>query len=93
MYCKGTIAEVMQASGCIEVTVKGESPGVFIIDNCCVWEIVDAQGRDWIGRSVEYEDGQMRFLDSPEAVEVARPDDHSPDTIPFPHPARSTRHI
>ena len=89
MYCKGTIAEVMQASGCIEVTVKGESPGVFIIDNCCVWEIIDAQGRDWIGQSVEYENGQMRFLDSPERTEEA----DSPRTIPFPEPACSSRHI
>ena len=70
MYCKGTIVAVRQCSGCVEVTVSGESPGAFIIDNGCVWPIVDAEGTNWIGREVEYENGQMRFLDSPEAKEI-----------------------
>jgi len=89
MFCKGSIAEVRQCSGCLEVVVTGESPGTFPIDNCCIWEIIDEQGRNWIGRAVEYENGQMRFLNSPGGTEEA----DSPRTIPFPDPACSSRHI
>ena len=89
MFCKGSIVEVRQCSGCLEVVVTGESPGSFAIDNCCVWEIIDAQGRNWIGRSVEYADSQMRFLDPSEGTEEV----DSPRTIPFPDRACSPRHI
>ena len=61
-YCKGIVREVIQAGGCLEVVVAGEKPGTFIVDNCCVWAIVDSEGPHWIGRAVEY-DGCMRFLD------------------------------
>jgi hypothetical protein len=60
---KGMVTRVTQCSGCLQVTVVGEEPGTFIIDNCCVWSIVDAEGANWIGRWVEYVDGYMRFLD------------------------------
>ncbi len=63
-YRRGTILSVRQHGGCVEVTVEGEAPGCFVIDNCCVWAIVDCEGTDWIGRNVEYEDGLLRFLDS-----------------------------
>ncbi len=60
---KGIVERVVQFSGYLEVTVVGEKPGTFSIDNCCVWSIVDAEGWNWIGRRVEYVDGCMRFLD------------------------------
>ncbi len=63
-YRKGTVVAVVQCGGCIEVTVEGESPGSFVIDNLCMWSIVDCEGADWIGRRVEYEAGLLRFLDS-----------------------------
>jgi hypothetical protein len=62
---KGVVDKVVQCGGCLEVTVVGERPGTFVIDNCCVWSIVDMEGPDWIGRRVEYADGCMRFLNSP----------------------------
>jgi len=63
--CKGIVQRVIQCSGCLEVRVAGEKPGTFIIDNCCVWSIVDAEGQNWIGRRVEYVDGYVRFLNQP----------------------------
>jgi len=77
MFCKGTIVAVRQCSGCVEVTVTGKSPGAFVIDNCCVWPIVDAEGTNWIGRQVEYADGQMRFRDSQEAKEIEAHSHHN----------------
>ena len=62
---KGTIVAVEQAGGCVEVTVVGECPGSFIIDNCCYRMIVNCEGHRWIGRPVEYKDAHMHFLDSP----------------------------
>ena len=64
MYCKGTIVDVHQFGGCVEVTVAGEIPGVFIIDNACFGMIAANEGFDWVGRHAEYEDAHMRFLDS-----------------------------
>lgn len=61
--CQGIVQRVVQYGGCLEITVTGEKPGVFAIDNCCVWSIVDAEGSNWIGRHVEYDDGFMRFTD------------------------------
>ncbi len=63
-HLQGTIVSVRQHGGCLEVTVEGEAPGCFVIDNCCMWSIVDCEGDDWIGRKVEYEDGMLRFFDS-----------------------------
>lgn len=71
MYCRGTIVAVRQHAGCVEVRVVGELPGTFVIDNACVWAIVDAEGPDWMGRSVEYEEGSVRFLGSSAAVDPA----------------------
>jgi hypothetical protein len=62
---KGIVTRVVQCGGCLEITVAGEMPGVFSIDNCCVWSIADAEGFNWIGCRVEYADGCMRFLDRP----------------------------
>jgi hypothetical protein len=73
-YCKGHVTAVYHHSGCCEVVVEGDCPGTFAIDNLCIWSIVDAEGADWIGREVEYQDGCMRFLDT------------VPDS-PAPHPA------
>ena len=73
-YRKGRVTAVYHHSGCCEVVVEGEAPGSFAIDNICMWSIVDAEGADWLGREVEYEDGYMRFLDD------------VPDS-PAPHPA------
>ena len=78
-YCKGRVIAIYQHSGCREVVVEGEHPGAFPIDNCCVWSIVDAEGPDWIGRQVEYEDGMMRFLDTAPASPTPQP-----ATIPCP---------
>ena len=78
-YCKGRVTAVYQHSGCREVVVEGEYPGAFPIDNCCIWSIVDAEGADWIGRQVEYEDGMMRFLDTAPASPTPQP-----ATIPCP---------
>jgi len=72
-YCKGRVTAIYQHSGCREVVVEGEHPGAFPIDNCCVWSIVDAEGADWIGRQVEYEDGMMRFTDSLEPASGPSP--------------------
>lgn len=63
--CKGRVTEVHHHGGCCEVIVEGERPGAFPIDNLFIWPIVEAEGADWIGREVEYEDGMMRFLDTP----------------------------
>ena len=72
-YCKGRVTAVHHHSGCWEVVVEGECPGAFPIDNCCIWSIVEAEGADWIGRNVEYEDGCMRFLDTLLATRTANP--------------------
>lgn len=72
-YCKGRVTAVYHHSGCWEVVVAGECPGAFPIDNCCVWPIVEAEGADWVGRQVEYEDGRMRFLDRPSAARSPSP--------------------
>ena len=71
-YCKGVITRVVQHGGCLEVTVSGESPGSFPIDNCCAWAILDTEGTDWVGRPVEYADGFMRFLDEVPDDDVCR---------------------
>jgi hypothetical protein len=64
-YCIGTIVALRQCGGCVEVTVAGETPGTFIIDNACFGMIAANEGTDWIGRPVEYEEAHMRFLDHP----------------------------
>ena len=87
MFCKGTIVQVQPCAGCVEVTLAGESPGAFVIDNCLIPGIIDMEGREWIGRPVEYIDGLMRFLDNPEEEEAAR------RIIPFPNHSRSSDHI
>ena len=88
-HCKGTVRAVVQCSGCLEVTVAGEKPGTFIIDNCCVWSIVDAEGTNWVGRTVEYRDGGMRFLDRPQA---GRNGQHFSKRKPFPLASSSHPH-
>ena len=86
MFCKGKIVDVRFAAGCVEVIVAGEIPGAFVIDNCCLPGILDTEGPNLIGREIEYEDGQLQFVDDPR-IEEPRP------IIPFPHPARSSSHI
>ena len=75
--CKGTVVAMRQCSGCVEVTVEGEAPGSFIIDNGCFWIMAANIGPDWIGLAVEYQDAHMRFLDSPEARHEAESEDHA----------------
>lgn len=70
-YCKGVVTAVRQCGGCVEVTVTGKVPGRFIIDNSCFRMIRDCEGTDWIGRPVEYQDANMRFLDAAEALASA----------------------
>ena len=82
MLCKGKIVDVRFAAGCVEVIVVGEIPGAFVIDNCCLPGILDIEGPDLIGREIEYENGQLQFVDDP-PIEEPRP------IIPFPYPARS----
>lgn len=72
-YCKGRVTAVYHHSGCWEVVVEGKRPGTFTIDNLCIWSIVDAEGADWIGREVEYKDGDMRFLDTTPETLVTQP--------------------
>jgi len=78
-YRKGRVTAVYHHGGCCEVVVQGESSGSFSIDNLCMWSIVDAEGADWIGREVEYQEGLVRFLDttpttlSPEPTLVSCP--------------------
>lgn len=86
--CMGTIIAMKQLSGCVELTVAGRLPGSFAVDNLCLGMIVDCEGPNLIGRAVEYRDGHMRFLDTPE-----REDDVEPAVIPFPKPARSIPHF
>ena len=88
MYYKGTIVRIRQCAGCIEVIVEGESPGVFIIDNCMVWPLLDPDGPGLVGQRVEYEAGMMRFLGD----EDAQVQDPAP-MIPFPHSTCSHNHI
>ena len=88
MYLKGTIVELRQCSGCLEVHVAGESPGAFPIDNCMVPPLLDPDGPGLVGRTVEYEAGMMRFLDEEDA------DFEEPASISScPYPARSTDHV
>ncbi len=89
-YCKGQVTRVRQCSGCAEVTVEGESPGSFPIDNCCLAGILDVEGTHWIGREIEYEDGHLQLVDE---CEEDSPDDNARPIIPFPYPARSQSHI
>ena len=84
-YCRGQITRIRQCSGCVEVTVAGEAPGSFPIDNCCFAMIVDPDGPELLGRQIEYEDGHMRFLDEF--------DEDAPAPIPFPLPSCSSGHI
>ena len=70
-YCKGVVTAVRQCGSCVEVEVVGDAPGVFPIDNSCFRMIMECEGADWIGRPVEYKDGHMRFLDTPEALAEA----------------------
>lgn len=81
-YCKGQIICIQQHSGCVEVTVSGETPGSFPIDNCYFAILHDFE-TPLIGRQVEYRDGHMRFLDEL--------DEEPPAMIPFP--SRSPQHI
>ena len=82
VYRKGTIVSVRQYAGCVEVTVAGERPGSFVVDNSCFRIIAGCEGTDWIGRPVEYRDGQIRFLDS---MAVDEADDYAlPRILPFP---------
>ncbi len=48
-YCRGQITRIRQCSGCVEVTVAGEAPGSFPIDNCCFAMIVDPDGPELLG--------------------------------------------
>jgi hypothetical protein len=84
-YCKGQITRVRQCSGCVEVTVEGEAPGSFPIDNCCFAMIVDPDDPELVGHQIEYCDGHMRFLDEF--------DEGPPAPSPFPLPSCSSRHI
>lgn len=83
-HCKGTVTALHQHSGCVEVTVTGECPGTFPIDNCCLGMIFANEG-NLIGRTIEYRNGHIRFLDDNEHEE--------PALIQFPKPACSTHHI
>ena len=89
--CKGTIVGLRQCGGCVEATVRGESRGVFIIDNACFGMIAANEGTDWIGRPIEYEDAHMRFLDSTE-IEEADQDSH-PDSVCCPQTSPLMDHI
>ena len=91
-YCKGAIVGIRQCGGCVEVIVDGERPGSFAIDNCCVPAIVDAEGPDWLGRQVEYEDGGVRFLDVPEIPEELGIDLRA-QTTPLLQSPSSVHHI
>ena len=86
MFCKGKIVDVRFAAGCVEVIVAGEIPGAFVIDNCCLPGILDTEGPNLIGREIEYEDGQLQFVDDQPAEDPRR-------IIPFPTPTRSQSHI
>ncbi len=90
MRCKGKIVHVRFAAGCVEVIVAGEIPGAFVIDNCCLPGILDTEGPNLIGREIEYEDGQLQFVDDPEED---LPDNNARLIIPFPTPTRSQSHI
>lgn len=90
MLCKGKIVDVRFAAGCVEVIVAGEIPGAFVIDNCCLPGILDTEGLNLIGREIEYEDGQLQFVDDPEED---LPDNTTRSIIPFPRPVRSQSHI
>ena len=57
-------------------------PGAFVIDNCCLPGILDTEGPDLIGREIEYENGQLQFVDDPPIQEPRL-------IIPFPTPTRS----
>ena len=89
-YCKGTIVDLRQCGGCVEVIVAGESPGAFPIDNSCFRMIAGGEGTDWIGRPVEYEDAHMRFLDLPETSEETVGQSSLPH---FPRPAPFAPHV
>jgi len=84
-HCKGQIMRIRQCAGCVEVTVAGEAPGCFPIDNCCFAMIVDPDGPELLGRQIEYADGRMRFLD--ECAE------DPPAPILCPLPSCSSGHI
>ena len=86
MLCKGKIVDVRFVAGCVEVIVAGEIPGAFVIDNCCLPGILDTEGPNLVGREIEYEDGQIQFLDEPDED---LPRDNARPIIPFPYPARS----
>jgi hypothetical protein len=90
MFCKGKIADVHFAAGCVEVIVAGEFPGAFVIDNCCLPGILDTEGPDWIGREIEYEDGQLQFVNE---SEEDLPKNNARPIIPFPYPAYSQSRI
>ncbi len=64
-YIQGTVVSIRQWGGCVEVTVNGEAPGSFSIDNCLYRMIVANHGENLIGQLVRYQDAYMRFLDSP----------------------------
>ena len=80
-HFKGRVTAVHHGRGCWEVIVRGESPGTFLINDRCIWPIVETEGADWVGREVEYVDGKMRFLDTPSAEAVQQP-----TVIPCCHP-------
>lgn len=83
-YCKGKITRIRQCSGCVEVTVAGETPGAFPLDNCCFAMIIDPEA-PLIGRPVEYSDGHMRFLDDFE--------EDPPSPITFRRPSCSPQQV
>lgn len=86
-YRKGSIVSIRQHGGCVEVTVTGETPGSFVIDNLCMWSIVECEGTNWVGLEVEYEDGLLRFLDGMKAVRLESPTSDVMSDLPCDRPS------
>lgn len=82
-HYKGRVTAVYHHSGCWEVVVEGECSGSFPIDNIFIWPMVATYGADWIGREVEYEDGEVLFLDtSPTTPAVQTTSAQCPPALP-----------
>ena len=59
---EGQIKTVRQHGGCVEITVDGPLSGTFTMDNCCAENLFANEGPDLVGRSIEYQDGYVRFF-------------------------------
>ncbi len=76
MHCRGSIVGLRHFSGRVEVLVIGENAASSPNGNYCFQFIIDRAELTRVGGPIEYEEAQLRFRNSPEAIDdIASQDD------------------